>query len=1400
MKKKLLSILVSVSIMLSLFVVNSVSANVTDNTNASVPEAVGEKSIHSDYKSGEIIVKYKSGTSKAKKSLLKTDISANTLKSGRNGTELIKVKDAEFAKYIHKLKANPDIQYVVPNYTRKAVAFPVDSPDDPSYSQQWGLNAVKAPAAWAKIGDTSGLNDVKVAVIDTGMDLNHEDLKDRISDDGYDFCDMDNDPSPGPVKENHATHVAGIIAASTNNGIGVSGTLGTVPVKIMPLRVLDGGTGDDYAIAQAIYYAVDHGARVINMSFGGPEKDPYLEEAVNYAVQNNVVVVAAAGNTSEDAANYEPASIPGVVTVSAIDKTQNIASFSNFGSVVELTAPGVDILSTVPGNGYASYEGTSMSTPFVSAAAALLLAKNPGLLSSEVEQILYNTAKDLGTTGKDTSFGYGLVDLEKAMDQPLPQPAIQILNLTDDQKVAETIEVQTRYTYPGKLKKLELYVDATKTNEMETEGVQVINTLVLDTSGFSEGNHILKVIAYDDAGMTVEKSVRININNTLSSGIRTKITHNGAPVAGADIIVWHSYRKIDGSTGCDLVKRTTTDAYGLAEVPGSISPNGNEYLVIAQYNIWGDDYCTVGRINKVTAPGRLVLDEKELVPVNFNADGVDGSISGNYKIPGSDVYLKVYFDFYLSNKAYMSAGTYKYSVWGYRPDSEGKMEQYLLTTPDTAISSTNNSVTFDSQVEHLSKLNVAYNEVSGFSARQANVAVKEEGFSTWYGVFFTQPSAGKSFYVTPGSFKSGIQVYGTKDGKSAYLYLEGENKQFAAGENTISFGGNFTAAVTQDKDTYITGETANVNSIVTDDYGNRRYSAPTKTMAIEVVQGQSIFEYSEDQKSSQEIETSQSNPEWVLDLIGSSGQVVLSKPVYTFDAASVILPQNLPEVKFSFRTNIQMPQISAQSGFAINRSAGKDTLKIKVGIPGDAFAKDVTLQMINLSTGKVIQSQASDLLNGEAFISASDGNYRLCIHAPAPDGLNAIFLKDVQVPGEYTFESSALQKVRLSVLGDSGNVMNQKNVYYLAKNGGNTFENNLIVSASGEAEAYVQKGRYNFGVQVLNDDSTLDRAIFKTGVEVGEGVEGIQFTSDNLAKVSITNEGFDNPARISLSNKYTGFLTGFKANNGQKIMISKGLYNLHISADKSEGPGAYHYYLNSIKNISANTGEIKFRRNFSVYIIPLKFIYRQGETLSTMNVMVDDYWNRLVTMSPSQMPSTFDTVKMSDPSSLNNIGILDPVLLKDVESLDPVTLNNAKMMNTTQLNDTTQLNFAEFDYNEASDSAVLGNKMVAGPAVQENTPAMDTTALGGMEIADSTVFSNTNAVIQNHTDISPFVNIIKNATGKSVFYNKSSDYYKTSRIKLDVNWTSPGIYKVELSIGIGPEGTIKGRSYFIVIR
>jgi type VII secretion-associated serine protease mycosin len=281
--------------------------------------------------------------------------------------------------------------------------------DDPLRDEQWALDQLSAERVWTAARGSSQV----VAVVDSGVDSTHPDLQGQVLA-GTDFVTSTGDGSMDLY--GHGTHVAGIIAARAGNGIGIAGL--APDVRILPVRVLDAsGSGWDSDIAAGIIWAADEGARVVNLSLGGPDASDLMRLAVQYAVSGGAVVVASAGNERMDGnpVSYPAGfALPGELGVAATTEDRLSASFSNTGPYVTVSAPGEWIMSTFKG-GYALKSGTSMAAPYASAAVALLRSVAPSLGPVDLVEALTSTATDLEGPGRDDATGYGLIDPEAAL-------------------------------------------------------------------------------------------------------------------------------------------------------------------------------------------------------------------------------------------------------------------------------------------------------------------------------------------------------------------------------------------------------------------------------------------------------------------------------------------------------------------------------------------------------------------------------------------------------------------------------------------------------------------------------------------------------------------------------------------------------------------------------------------------------------------------------------------------------------------------------------------------------------------------------------------------------------------------------------------------------------------------
>ncbi|WP_241154368.1 S8 family serine peptidase [Staphylospora marina] len=334
----------------------------------------------------EIIVKWKAGVSATSAKSAVSALGGKTVrKYDGPGFEVVKVARGTTAQTLEKLKKHPLVEYAEPNHILHALG----TPNDPQFSAQWYLEKIEAPKAWDITESHPG---IKIAIVDTGVDLTHPDLAAKIVG-GWDFVDNDAVPQDG---NGHGTGVAGVAAAITHNAVGIAGT--APRASILPVRVLDNsGSGTVANVVAGIRYAADQGAQVINISLGSSIGSTALQQAIQYAWNKGSVLVAAAGASGSTAPTY-PAAYPEVIAVACTTQNDTLCSFSNYGSWVDVGAPGVNITTTVPG-GYATYSGTSYSAGIVSGVAALLAGQ--GRSNANIVQTIISTGDPIsGVTFK----------------------------------------------------------------------------------------------------------------------------------------------------------------------------------------------------------------------------------------------------------------------------------------------------------------------------------------------------------------------------------------------------------------------------------------------------------------------------------------------------------------------------------------------------------------------------------------------------------------------------------------------------------------------------------------------------------------------------------------------------------------------------------------------------------------------------------------------------------------------------------------------------------------------------------------------------------------------------------------------------------------------------------------
>ncbi len=360
-------------------------------------------------KAEQVIVKLKGNATGSIKS-------SEVLSSGESGADhviTIQVPTNESVDdFIEDLEKRSDVESVEPDHLVR-LSY---TPNDPDVAaKQYHHQNIETKKAWDK---SKGASDVVVAIIDDGIDMRHPDLKNQVI---YPFDTVKETAASLPIGE-HGTHVAGIIGSTMDNNIGGAGIAPNT--KIMPINVFDGSLAYTSDIIQAIYYAVEKGADIINLSLGSYVYNASFNDAIQFAHKSGVVIVAAAGNEGVSTAYY-PASYPNVISVGSTTSKEVKSSFSNYGEYLDIVAPGSSVYSTLPNNGYGMMSGTSMASPIVAGVAALVMAAEPALSNVEIENRLFTTADDLGNIGKDPSYGNGRVNARKALKIDfLPAPYV----------------------------------------------------------------------------------------------------------------------------------------------------------------------------------------------------------------------------------------------------------------------------------------------------------------------------------------------------------------------------------------------------------------------------------------------------------------------------------------------------------------------------------------------------------------------------------------------------------------------------------------------------------------------------------------------------------------------------------------------------------------------------------------------------------------------------------------------------------------------------------------------------------------------------------------------------------------------------------------------------------------
>ncbi|HLS88501.1 MAG TPA: S8 family serine peptidase, partial [Sphingobacteriaceae bacterium] len=789
-------------------------------------------------------------------------------------TTLVEVDDdVDLAAAIQEIEAQPGVLYAEPNYPVYLFAAPY--PNDYYFSDQWGMApydgeyafGVSAPGAWALYEKSDKKRDdpVIVAVIDSGVDVNHPDLQNRVTNYGVQIIGGEISTKREDYSldlSGHGTHVAGIIAAETNNDIDIAGVAGEANVKILPVKTFSLTTGTLFDIAAGIRWAVDNGADVLNLSFGSLMLTQTQADAIQYAIDNGVIVVAAAGNNRSRVDRVYPAAYPGVITVAAIEDDGAIGSFSNYGPQIDLAAPGVNILSTIPSGGYADHTGTSMATPFVAGAAALLLAADKTLTPQAVYQRLIDHAVDLGPAGHDPDFGYGLLNVEVALrDAMAAEPVITLTSPFPGTTIVGTTTVTAQLAQPDQVSRVAFYLDDEDnliraiTDEI-TGSLSFSWTPHVDSPGLPDGSYTLYAAAYDEEGKPLgSDSVDIEIQREEQSGLLLHIeppSSDGTPgrAVAAQVTVYDVKRHNGQPIEKMKVASDKTDMEGDLYLPDL--PMGKEYLIVANGTIirnasdgndQGDgkgqaeewffytrtiDTADPAQRGRLTIDGehalavipRVIKDDEEFIPssgqlwIVKDDDDITFAATGSRWDPNLDTGKM---------KFWVDPGTYTFILAG---NEQG--DAYFLTAPDRQVTANNTNVRFEAGNSIEMKVPDQH------FVERLRVTIEEK--DTWDYVttstycVICEIDLQERLYLAPGEYDVSFQIIYETDENNRWTYtlhpVDGQGERVpwhvTPALDSVAFDGEYTASFAMAPG-YPKGESFHFDVLITTTHEGQSY-------------------------------------------------------------------------------------------------------------------------------------------------------------------------------------------------------------------------------------------------------------------------------------------------------------------------------------------------------------------------------------------------------------------------------------------------------------------------------------------------------------------------------------------------------------------------------------------------
>jgi subtilisin family serine protease len=499
-----------------------------------------------------LLVKFTPATnSAAMRSILAYHSAQDTGEIPRIGVHILRLPDAANEEQVATaFRRHANVEFAEVDKLFQAARATSVTPSDPLYSGQWYLRHISAPAAWSI---TTGSPAFTVAVLDSGCDPTHPDLQPKYVS-GWNF--IDNNTNTADIST-HGTTVAGCVGAIGNNGIGVASV--DWQCRIMPVRIAykdSSGNlwGSTSAIASGLQWAVDHGANVCNLSYAVYGSSTVVT-AAHYVWNRGGVTVISAGNSG---ANQNIADDPTILYVAATDSSDTRCSFSDYGPYVDLAAPGDTLYSTWPGGGYQYVSGTSYSAPVVAGAFTLVWSANPSLTNQQVRDILFQTATDLGAAGRDPYYGWGLINVDSAVQTASgitvnAPPTCAITSPASGGTVSGTVTAITQVSDSATVTSVDFLTNGVVTSTMTTAPY----SFTWNTTNAPNGACTLTARAHDSNGLVIDSSpVQVTVNNTTGADTIPPTCQIVSPADGSHL----------GSASIMKVTATASDNIGVATV------------------------------------------------------------------------------------------------------------------------------------------------------------------------------------------------------------------------------------------------------------------------------------------------------------------------------------------------------------------------------------------------------------------------------------------------------------------------------------------------------------------------------------------------------------------------------------------------------------------------------------------------------------------------------------------------------------------------------------------------------------------------------------------------------------------------------------------------------------------